>query len=161
MALLLSFALLPRLLGGGRSRLVGQPAPDFALQAVANAPEGKTTLHLADLRGRPVVLDFWATWCGPCRAEAPILDQLSRRFQDTGALVVGVNTNDEPGLAEAFAAKKGLSYPIVYDDKGVAHAYDVHSFPTLVFVDKEGKVAAVRSGVTSDAEVDRLLRQLL
>lgn len=161
-ALVGGFALLPRVFRSREYALVGQEAPAFELPAVLNAVDGRPQLTLASLRGKAVVLDFWATWCGPCRAEAPILDRLSQRYRDRGLVVVGVNTNEEQGFAEAYAQKVGLTYPIVYDTRSsAASAYGVSSFPTLVVVNREGKVSAVRIGATDDAELDRLVRQVL
>lgn len=161
-AVVASFALLPRVFGGFHSPLVGKEAPAFELRAVLNPPEAGESVDLASLRGRPVLLDFWATWCGPCRAEAPVLERVARRFQGDGLVVLGVNTHDEEGLAEAFGKRLGLTYPLVFDTSSrVARAYGVDSFPTLVLVDREGKVSAVRVGTTDEAELERLLRKVL
>jgi thiol-disulfide isomerase/thioredoxin len=160
--LVFGFALLPRVFRGQGGALVGRPAPDFTVPAVLNALDGKAQFSLGDVRGRPVILDFWATWCGPCRVEAPLLDRVAKRFAERGLVVVGVNTNDEEGLAEAWARRTGLSYPIVYDtDSSVARTYQVASFPTLVVVNREGAVHAVRVGVTDEGELDRIVRQIL
>jgi thiol-disulfide isomerase/thioredoxin len=136
---------------------------------VANAPDApagpvseKTTMTMSALRGHPVVLDFWATWCGPCQAEAPIVNGIAQRFKDRGLVVIGVNTSDAEGLAARFAIKKGLTFPIVFDDgNAIANKYRVDNLPTLIVVSKEGKMVAVRHGVTSDAELERLVRQVL
>ncbi len=158
--------------GVGSAGSVGHDAPDFALPLVANAANASwlgasspepSTLHMKDLRGRPVLLDFWATWCPPCRAEAPIVDRVSRRWRDRGVVVVGVNTDlPDQGDPRAFARSHGLSYPIVRDDEGAAQrAYDIDSLPTLVVVSKAGKILAVRSGITDDGELERLVQEAL
>jgi thiol-disulfide isomerase/thioredoxin len=164
LALLAGFALLPRLLSP-RVR----EAPDFNLAVVANgaalggAMADAKTLSLSELRGSAVLLDFWATWCGPCRAEAPIVDQVSRRWRDKGVVVVGVNTDlPDQGDPRAFAMAHGLTYPIVHDTAGQAQrAFAVDSLPTLVVVSRTGKITAVRTGMTDDAELERLIRQAL
>jgi len=159
--LLAGFALLPRVF----HREV-HDAPDFALPVVANGAQlgdGKTAVKLSELRGSAVLLDFWATWCGPCRAEAPIVDRFARRWKDKGVVVVGVN-EDRPdeGDPRAFALAEGLTYPIVRDNGGATmRKYDADSLPTLVVVSRTGKVTAVRTGVTDDAELERLIRQAL
>jgi thiol-disulfide isomerase/thioredoxin len=160
-ALLLGFALLPRVFHHEISQ-----APDFALEVVANGASlgaDHGTLRLSELRGSAVLLDFWATWCAPCRAEAPIVDRVARRWRDKGVVVVGVN-EDKPdeGDPRAFAAEEHLSYPIVRDQGGVAMSkFDADSLPTLVVVSRTGKVTAVRAGITEDAELERLIRQAL
>jgi thiol-disulfide isomerase/thioredoxin len=151
---------------------VGRDAPDFSLPVVANAAslsgggEETKTLHLKDLAGRAVVLDFWATWCGPCRAEAPIVNSFSRRWKDRGVVVVGVNTLDGDGDPAGFARARGLTYPIVRDvlegREGVAQrSYGVDSLPTLVVVSRTGKITAVRTGLTSEEELERLVTEAL
>jgi thiol-disulfide isomerase/thioredoxin len=164
LALLAGFALLPRVF---TPRI--REAPDFHLAVVANGAAlggsmaDSKTLSLSELRGSAVLLDFWATWCGPCRAEAPIVDQVSRRWHDKGVVVVGVNTDTpDQGDPRAFAMAHGLTYPIVHDTTGEAQrAFAVDSLPTLVVVSRTGKITAVRTGMTDDAELERLIRQAL
>ncbi|HEY8042460.1 MAG TPA: TlpA disulfide reductase family protein [Polyangiaceae bacterium] len=175
LVLLGGFAALPRLFGHREAAGVGRDAPEFSLAVVANGgavagdtpPPGadatRKTLRLSELRGRPVVLDFWATWCPPCRAEAPIVDQVSRRWRDRGVVVLGVATDTpDQGDPGAYAASHGLSYPIVHDVTSVtSRAYDVESLPTLVVISREGRITAVRTGITDDAEIEKLIRQVL
>lgn len=168
-ALAAAFALVPRLTRGCERDAIDQDAPNFSARIVANASylgaettAPSTKLELESLRGRPVVLDFWATWCGPCQAESPIVNAIAQRYKDRGLAVVGVNTSDEDGLAAHFAKKKGLSFPMVYDESNaIARAYNVSSLPTLVVISKTGKIVAVRHGVTSDSELDELVRRQL
>ena len=164
LVLLAGFALLPRIFVP-RVR----EAPDFTLDVVANAGalgagKGDTkSLNLRDLRGSAVLLDFWATWCEPCRVEAPIVDQVSRRWRDRGVVVVGVNTDTpDQGDPREFTREHGLSYPMVQDPTGEAsRAFAVDSLPTLVVVSRAGKITAVRTGLTDDAELERLIRLAL
>jgi cytochrome c biogenesis protein CcmG/thiol:disulfide interchange protein DsbE len=160
-ALLAGLAFLPRLFPEQPAALVGHDAPDFRLDVVANAKPGP--LGVADLRGNVVVLDFWATWCGPCRAETPILDALSRRWQGRGVTVVGVDTDTpDQGDPRAFAAAEGLGYAIVRDETGgVSRRYGVEALPTLVVISPAGKVVAVRTGLTDGGELERLIRRAL
>lgn len=162
-ALAAGFAVVPRVTQGCSKASGTEDAPDFTASVVANAPDpAETTLTMSKLRGHPVVLDFWATWCGPCQAQSPIVNGISQRFKDRGLVVVGVNTSDAVGLAAKFAAKKGLLFPMVYDEGNtIANKYRVDNLPTLVVVSKEGKIVAVRHGVTSDSDLERLVRQVL
>jgi len=165
--MVVGFAWLPRVLAATNAN-EGRDAPDFKVKLVANA-EGlasppampPTSLSLADLKGHAVILDFWATWCGPCRAEAPIVDRVAGRYRDKGLVVVGVNTSDDDGLAAPFAKQNGLSYPIAFDDGKVARAYGADALPTLVVIDTQGKIVAVRQGMTDTAELERLVERAL
>jgi thiol-disulfide isomerase/thioredoxin len=160
--LLFAYAAIPRLFTGPFGKSVGKDAPAFALPVVWNELEGKPKLDLADLRGQAIVLDFWATWCGPCQAEAPLVDKVAQRYRDRGLVVVGVNTSDAAGNARAWARSRGLSFPIVHDsDNAVAEAYGVHNLPTLVVISRTGKIVAVRQGITSDSELERLVKSVL
>jgi cytochrome c biogenesis protein CcmG, thiol:disulfide interchange protein DsbE len=166
-ALLLGIAIIPRVFAAHRAAVVGRDAPELSLAVVANGGSlvgsGGTDLKLSDFRGHAVVLDFWATWCHPCRIQAPIVDGIARRWRDQGVVVVGVDMDaPDQGDPRAFAQQAGLSYPIVRDTTGAAaRAYDVDSLPTLVIVSREGKITAVRSGITGREELERLLRQAM
>ena len=158
------FAFLPRLFRGASSGMVGKPGPDFSLDVVANslAPANAKKLGLAELRGHPVILDFWATWCGPCQAQSPILDGVAHRYADRGVVVVGIDTNDAPGSAARWASAHGITYPILFDaEQDAARQYGVESLPTIVVLNREGKVHAVRVGFTDQGEIEGLLRQVL
>jgi cytochrome c biogenesis protein CcmG/thiol:disulfide interchange protein DsbE len=164
-ALVGGFALLPRVLRSQTGASVGRDAPDITLPVVSNAAPSMTdpgTFRLSELRGHAVLLDFWATWCEPCRLEAPIVEQLSRRWSDRGVVVVGVDTDTpDQGDPARFAVAHGLTYPMVKDDGRASRVYGVDALPTLVVVSRMGKIVAVRSGMTDDAELDRLVRQAL
>ena len=165
LALAAGFALVPRVTASCGKASGDEDGPDFTASVIANALDpAQKTMTLSTLRGHPVILDFWATWCGPCQAEAPIVNGIAQRFKDKGLVVIGVNTSDAAGrsLAPAFAAKKGLTFPIVFDDDdAIAHKYRVDNLPTLVVLSKDGKIVAVRHGVTGDADLERLVRQVL
>jgi cytochrome c biogenesis protein CcmG, thiol:disulfide interchange protein DsbE len=159
LAMLFGFAVLPRLFTPSTSPFVGKDAPDFTLDLVANGETAQ--ISLADLKGKPVLLDFWATWCGPCQAEAPVVNKVAQRFKDKGLVVVGVNTSDSPGRAAPWIKAHGITFPIAYDPDVVAPKYGVENLPTLVLLSKEGKVLAIRTGVTTDAELERLVTAAL
>ena len=159
LVLVLGFALLPRLFSAAK---VDGAAADFTLAQVANARGAAASpLKLSELRGNVVLLDFWATWCGPCRAEAPILDKLASRYKDRGLVVVGVNTSDEEGNAAPWVEQHGIHYPIVFDSGEAASSYGVTGLPTMVLVSRDGKVLSKRTGLTSDGELERLIEKSL
>ena len=162
--LLAGFAVLPRVFKARDAALVGQIAPDFTLDVVANdgalGQSGK--IKLSELQGKPVLLDFWASWCSACRAQTPLVDKIAQRYKDRGLVVVGVDTDEPEPQTFPWKAARGLAYPIVFDGANAASAqYGVTSLPTLVVVSRSGKVLAVRVGVTDDGELDALIKQAL
>ena len=162
--LLAGFAVLPRVFKPRDAALVGHAAPDFALDVVANdgALGQKGKIKLSDLRGKPVLLDFWASWCSACRAETPLVDKIAQRYKDRGLVVIGVDTDEPEPQTFPWKVARGLAYPIVFDGANTAAAqYGVTGLPTLVVVSRAGKVVAVRIGVTDDAELDALIKQAL
>lgn len=157
---LFGLAILPRLVpsGGG---MVGKEAPDVTLPVVANGDPG-ARMQLAELKGHAVVLDFWATWCGPCALQAPILDRIARRHQKKGLVVLGVNVDDGAEIAKAYAMKKGLSYPIVIDEaRDASGRYGVDKLPSLVVIDKQGRVVAYLTGLVDEASLDEVVAAAL
>ena len=163
---LAGLVVLPRILAFRQGSLVGRDVPDFSLSLVANGAAlggDGNPVTMKQLRGHAVLLDFWATWCPPCRAEAPIVDKISRRWSDRGVFVVGVDTDTaDQGDPREFAIAHGLTYPIVRDLSGtVSRSYEIESIPTLVVVSRTGRVVAVRTGITDDSEIERLLERAL
>jgi cytochrome c biogenesis protein CcmG/thiol:disulfide interchange protein DsbE len=156
---LFGLAVMPRL--GPKNPLLGRQAPALALPVAANGDPG-ARMDLNDLKGRPVILDFWASWCGPCAIEAPVLDRLSRRYEKRGVVVLGVNVSDPPQIIKAYAAQKGLSYPMVADSGSeVSNGYGVSKLPSLVIIDKQGKVSAFFTGVVDEASLDEALAAVM
>jgi len=163
--LVAGFAVVPRAVHAMFKSGEGAAAPPFALALLVKdgaAVVGQPTLSLEELRGKVVILDFWASWCGPCQLEAPLVNKVAQRFKERGVVAVGINTSDQPGRGRAWALSKGLTFPIVHDDDdSAARAYGVDSLPTLVVISRTGKIIATRTGVTDDAELDALVRQAL
>ena len=161
LAVVAGFTIIPRFFSSAGA-MAGKDVPDVSFSMVANAPAGSASVSMSDLRGHAVLLDFWATWCGPCQKEAPIVERISRRYGDQGLSVVGVNTSDQAGNAAPFARSHHLTYPIAYDEgQRVASAFGVDGLPTLVLISKTGKVVAVRTGETSEADLDALIKRAL
>jgi thiol-disulfide isomerase/thioredoxin len=128
--------------------LVGAPAPAWTKVS----PLGAAPASMAALKGKVVLVDFWATWCGPCKMIAPRLSQLKDKFGATGLSVVGITT-DEQGPATAFAEKYGMRYPIVLDTASeTSRTYGVSALPTMILVDKAGVVRDVFIGFDPGGE---------
>ena len=124
----------------------GDAAPDFALKDLAG-----TEVSLASLKGKVIVLDFWATWCGPCKAAMPVIQKLHDEYASKGVAVLGVNTWEQNQKAvRDYIASKKYTYPCLLDGDKLAEAYGVPGIPTLVVIGKDGKVALVEVGL-SDA----------
>ena len=119
-------------------------APEFALKT----PEGET-IQLSDLRGQPVLVNLWATWCPPCRAEMQTLETVYNDYKDQGFIVLAVNmtSQDDPQAVLPFVTERGLTYPILLDDKGeIAKAYQMKSLPSSFFINRDGTINEVVIG---------------
>jgi thiol-disulfide isomerase/thioredoxin len=155
----IGYSALP-MMRPGRSKLTGLPAPQFTLPIMTGGDPG-SRLALSDLRGQVVVLDFWASWCAPCRAQAPIIDRVARAHEGKGVTVVGVSTSgDDWGRAVRFVQSQGIGYASVFDKESrVADAFKVRELPTLVVIDPEGRVSAVRTRTVHAAELNTLIEE--
>jgi thiol-disulfide isomerase/thioredoxin len=138
LALLLS---VPALAGSSAS---SGPAPQFTLES-RNGPK----VSLAQYKGQVVMLNFWASWCGPCRQEMPLLENIYSKYKKMGFVLVGVNVEPDSKDAEGFL--KGLqapvSFPVIYDkDSTVSKAYDVQGMPSTVIIDRKGNIRVLHRG---------------
>ncbi len=135
------------------------PAPDFTLHAM-DGPN----LRLKEQRGRVVMVNFWATWCGPCRQEMPQLNRLYEKYKASGFVLLGVNVDDDQRKAAEIAAKLGVTFPVLLDtDKTVSKLYDVSTMPSTVIIDRDGKVRYVHRGYLTGYEdnYEKQIRELL
>ena len=167
LALAAGFALVPRALDAMKGQN-NEAAHDFdaalhPASAKAGLPAGASRVKLSELQGKPVLLDFTASWCPSCQSQGPIVNGIAQRFQDKGLVVVGVDTSEEDRpFAERWVKKKGFAFPVVFDEQNaVAHEYGVTALPTLVVISKDGKIVAVRHGITSDADLETLIKRVL
>jgi len=118
---------------------IGGSASDFTLKSRA----GKN-VKLSEYRGDVVMINFWASWCGPCRQEMPALEQLYKKYQDLGFVILGVNLDEDSSKAANLLQKIPVSFPILYDNtKKVSTQYDVKAMPTTFLVDRDGKLRYV------------------
>lgn len=125
------------------SAYAGQHAPDFSLPRL-----GSTELiSLSDFRGKVVYLDFWASWCGPCRTSMPLLDTLRSEFHSQGFEVLAINLDDTPQLAQQFLTRVKVNYPIAYDaSASTSTLYNVQGMPTAFLIDGHGQILGHHQG---------------
>lgn len=119
------------------------PAPAFELAA-----RGGSTINLAQYKGQVVMLNFWATWCAPCRQEMPLLEGIHKKYKPMGFTMIGVNVEPDPKAAEAWLAKQPpVSFPILFDtDSKVSKLYKVNGMPNSVIIDRKGNVRVLHRG---------------
>jgi cytochrome c biogenesis protein CcmG, thiol:disulfide interchange protein DsbE len=129
-------------------------APDFTLERLDEDGE----LQLSSLRGKAVVVNFWASWCQPCKEEAPLLEQEWQQHRKRGLVVVGLDAKDFRGDGRRFAERYGLTFPLVFDGPGdTTDSYGVTGFPETFVIDREGRVVEAFIGaIDGDDEVARL-----
>jgi peroxiredoxin len=139
----------------------GQAAPTFTLKSQS----GKN-LSLREYRGQVIMINFWATWCGPCRQEMPALNALYEKYRSAGFMLFGVNVDGESANAAQMADRLKVSYPILFDtDKRASALYRIDAMPMTVLVDRDGKIRYVQPGYRAgyeekyQAEIRELLRE--
>ena len=143
------------LVADGEEAAARGPAPEWTLPRL----DGKGELSLASLRGKAVVINFWASWCDPCEEEAQELEAAWRKYRARGLVVVGVDAHDFDGDAREFVREHGATYPIVYDGQGkTLEPYGVEAFPETYFVDRRGRLVAERIQGPVDANAETVRR---
>ena len=134
-------------------------APDFTLHVMNGA-----NLRLQEQRGRVVMVNFWATWCGPCRQEMPQLNRLYEKYHAAGFVLLGINVDDDTSKAAEVAGKLGVTFPVLLDtDKTVSKLYELSTMPSTVIIDRDGKVRYVHRGYLTGYEdnYEKQIRELL
>lgn len=138
---------------------LGSGAPDFTLPVA-----GGGNLRLAEQRGRVVLVNFWASWCGPCKVELPQLDRLYEKYRASGFVLLGVNIDDNPRAAADLAARLGMRFPVLLDsERKVSRLYDVSAMPSTLLIDRDGRLRHLHRGYRSGYEnlYDQQIRALL
>jgi len=121
---------------------VGQPAPDFQLPDLDG-----TLVSLSAFQGKPVMLNFWATWCAPCVQEMPYIQEIFGKWSAKGLVVLAINTGEAPSRIEEFMQELNLSFPVLIDiDQNAAENYNIRGIPTTFFIDKEGIIRVTKVG---------------
>lgn len=136
---------------------VGKAAPNFSLQQL-NGP----ALTLSDLKGKGVVLNFWGTWCEPCKKEMPALQRKYNEFKDKGLVVVGVNIGETPVAVEPFVKQFGVTFPILMDSQSqITKLYRIGPIPSTFFISPEGKVEEIFLGQLNEALITEKVTKIL
>jgi len=136
-------------------------APDFTLPSMAGP-----NMRLQEQRGQVVMLNFWATWCGPCKREMPQLNRLYGKYHAAGFVILGVNVDEDPNNAAGVASKLGVQFPVLFDSaQKVSRLYDLKTMPSTVIIDRDGRVRFVHQGYKDgfedayEKQVGELLRE--
>ncbi len=133
-AVLVIIVLLFSHLSNAEKALEG-PAPDFTLKSNSGS-----NLRLSEMRGQVVLINFWASWCGPCRQEMPLLDEIHKKYAKLGFTVLGINVDNDSSKADKILKNIPVTFPVLYDPDGkVSKLYNVNAMPTTVIVDRDGK----------------------
>jgi peroxiredoxin len=136
----------------------GKPAPDWHLKDL----NGKT-VKFADFRGKVVILNFWATWCAPCRIEIPHFVELQKQYADKGFTVIGISLGDQgPGAVKKFVKQLAVDYPIVIGDEKVTEAYGrIDAIPATFVIDRQGRIVDEHLGYDDKATFEKEIQSLL
>jgi thiol-disulfide isomerase/thioredoxin len=131
---------------------VGSPAPEFTLPVLDGTEQA-----LSDLRGTPVLINFWATWCIPCREEMPLLEQTAKQYSGR-LVVVGINAGEEEAQVKPFLKEVGVTIPVWMDrDQSVSDRYFVRNFPMTLFIDEKGIIRGMHIGTLNEEQLPRYL----
>jgi peroxiredoxin len=137
----------------------GGPAPPFTLTALSGEQSG-----LSQYKGQVVMVNFWATWCGPCQQEMPLLDQMYKKYKPAGFTLIGVNVDKDAPAVKDLLARKPVSFPVLLDPaNAVSKAYHVDDMPSSVIIDRKGQIRYVHRGYKpgDENEYQDRIRQLI
>jgi thiol-disulfide isomerase/thioredoxin/outer membrane lipoprotein-sorting protein len=133
--------------------LAGKPAPAFEVKSM-----GGETINLAALNGKPVLLDFWATWCPPCRRSMPVLEKIAMEFKDSDLVILGVDSGEDREVVERFLKKNPFGYPAVLSgESGILESYGVTAYPTFILIGRDGKIIANDVGFSGEDQLRQMI----
>ena len=135
---------------------VGQPAPDFKIKTL----DGKA-LALKAFAGKPVYLDFFASWCAPCREETPAIVKLSKAYAKSGLVVIGLDDDESSDRAGGFRDNYKIPFPVAVADQKLLDSYGVIALPVHVFIDRKGAIKIYRLGEMSNAQIEGAIKQIV
>jgi len=152
-----SQSVTPTGAAAGPAPRVGKEAPDFKVRGL----DGKT-YQLSDFRGQPVWINFWATWCPPCRAENPDIEAVYGQYKDAGLVVLGLNMGEDDSTVKGYVERSGLTYTIGMDQTtDIAASYRIVGIPTHFFVDRDGILREIRIGGMSKKSMEKKIQSLV
>jgi cytochrome c biogenesis protein CcmG/thiol:disulfide interchange protein DsbE len=135
---------------------IGQKAPDFSLRAL----DGQR-YELRDLEGQVVLLNFWATWCGPCRLEMPLFEQYSQDLVNDGLIILAINLQEAIPVVQDYVEELGLTFPVLLDSDGkVSQQYRIIGYPSSILIDRTGQIQVIHIGIITEAQLVDYLQQL-
>ena len=135
----------------------GDTAPAFSLQRLSGG-----TVSLASLHGKPIYINFFATWCGPCNDEAPSIVTLEKTYRSKGLIAIGVNEQESAAKAKSFVDKYHIPFTVLLDSNGhMGGDYGVIAMPVHVFIDRNGKVSTYRLGEMNPSEIEAAIKKIL
>ncbi len=138
---------------------LNKPAPDFTLKSMSGE-----NVKLSELRGNVVMINFWASWCGPCRQEMPLLDEFYKKYSKLGFVLLGVNVEEDSSKAANYLKEVPVSFPILYDNtNAVSKMYDIDAMPSTVLVDRNGNMRFLHRGYKpgDENEYKKLMKKLM
>lgn len=140
-----------------KQAIEGDEAPDFTLSDINGSD-----VRMSDLRGKVVLIEFWATWCPPCRESIPAMNEIYKRYNEKGLVILGISVDKGQNVAEdlrAFVREYSILYPVLIDSKNINNLYGVYSIPTTFLIDKDRKVILKNIGFSPELE-DKLSKEI-
>jgi len=158
LAILVFIASCDQNTGASSSNTDNSAAKSFTLESL----EGNEEISLEDFKGKPLVVNFWATWCGPCKEEMPFFERTWKEYKDKGIVFIGIDVMDDKENAQEFIEKLGISYTNLYDPSGkTSNSYGVVALPATFFIDKNGDIAVKHYGSFLGKDAEKAFKSYL